>query len=235
MIAEQAMSAVRRAGRKEKARLLSTFFKTGAGEYGEGDRFLGVTVPETRSIARRFLSLPLTEVKKLLVSSFHEERLLALIILLELFKRGDSRKKAGVFNFYMRNRKRVNNWDLVDISAPLIVGESLREGNGEIAILYDLAGSENLWDRRISIVATFAFIRAGELKHTFALSKRLLKDKEDLMHKACGWMLREAGKRDKKALMRFLDRYGAQMPRTMLRYAIERFPEKVRRGYLQRK
>ncbi len=230
MNAEQGMKAIRRAGRKEKARHLSAFFKTGKGQYGEGDIFLGVTVPEARKIARRFLLLPLPEVKKLLKSPYHEERFLALIILVEKFRSAGGCGK--VFRFYISNKKCVNNWDLVDISAPVIAGEWLRDGKGSVSMLYELARSESLWDRRMAIVATFAFIKSGNPGHTFELSKRLLKDREDLMHKACGWMLREAGKRDKKALMGFLDRYGSKMPRTMLRYAIERFSETERMAYM---
>lgn len=206
------------------------FFKSGPGEYGEGDRFLGVRVPEIRAVAK--LDDGSSDVSLLLRSKWHEERLLALLILVRRFERGDDAVRQAVYEFYLSETRWINNWDLVDVSAYKIVGAWLL-GRSR-APLRKLASSECLWERRIAIVSTFAFIRTGDVGDTFYLSKKLLNDPHDLMHKACGWMLREAGKRDVRALENFLDENRARMPRTMLRYAIEKFPESRRKKYLAR-
>ena len=212
------------------ARTLQRFFKTGPGEYGEGDVFLGVRVPRLRSLAREFESLGLADTCALLKSSVHEERLLALIILTHGYKHGDEETQERIHNFYLKNIRFVNNWDLVDLSAEHIVGAHLRDRDREP--LYDLARSNSLWKRRIAIMATFHFIKRGDFKDTLSLVKILLEDKEDLIHKACGWMLREIGKRDMVVEESFLKINYPKMPRTMLRYAIEKFPQGLRRAYL---
>lgn len=210
---------------------LAWFFKTGPGEYGEGDRFLGICVPDIRSVARGGESLPAAEVLKLLHSPWHEERVLALLILVRQFELGNGHVRKEIFDLYLRETAWINNWDLVDLSAHQIVGGWLLARPR--TVLRRLARSESLWERRIAVVATYAFIRTGDLADTFDLSERLLGDPHDLMHKACGWMLREAGKRDVAALESFLDRYAPAMPRTMLRYAIEKFPEARRKAILR--
>lgn len=215
----------------KKAKHLSGFFKTGKGQYGEGDVFLGLTVPQTRSIAKKYSALSLTDLYSLLSSKIHEERLCSLHILTNQFKLADERKKKEIYDFYIKNAKLVNNWDLVDTSADKIVGAYL-EGKDK-SILIKLASSDNLWERRISIVSTFHFIRLKEFSHTFTISEMLIKDEHDLIHKASGWMLREAGKRDVKSLQSFLAKHYKSMPRTMLRYAIEKFEEKTRKAYLK--
>lgn len=214
-----------------KAKLLSGFFKTGKGQYGEGDVFYGVTVPQSRKVAKEFFELSLPEIKKLLFSKIHEERLIALVILVSQFQKGDETKKEKIYNFYLQNAQRVNNWDLVDTSAHKIVGAYLLDKNP--SILITLARSKNMWERRIAIIATAAFIGKNKFKHTFRIATLLLNDKEDLMHKAVGWMLREVGKRDVVTLEAFLLPHYKTMPRTMLRYAIEKFPEIKRKKYLQ--
>lgn len=218
---------------KEKAKVLAGFFKTGPGQYGEGDIFLGVKVPEIRKIAERYKSLHLDDVGKLLSSAVHEERLLALLLLVLRFNTADSAKQEEVFKFYLKNITNINNWDLVDLTAPHIVGAHLAGKNKKI--LYVLAKSTNMWERRIAIVSTFYFIRNNQFNATLRIARILLADKEDLLHKAAGWMLREVGKRNKNIESFFLKRYHNIMPRTMLRYAIERFPEAQRQLYLCRK
>jgi len=214
----------------KKAKLLSGFFKTGKGEYGEGDIFLGVIVPETREVAKMFLDLELSEIEKSLFSKIHEERLASLLILVEKYKNGDLPTKKEIFNFYLKNTKYINNWDLVDLTSHKIVGEWLVDKSREI--LYRLAQSENLWERRISIISCFAFIRNNDFKDAFEISKILLKDKHDLIHKAVGWILREIGKRNLKAEEKFLQegRRYKNMPRTMLRYADEEKRKKYLNG-----
>ena len=214
----------------KRAKILAGFFKTGKGEYGEGDAFLGVTVPETRKIAQRFSDPSLADIAKLIRSGIHEERLLALLILVHKFEEGDDSCRNKIFNFYLKNTKYINNWDLVDLTAPKIVGAYLM--NRPRGILYKLAGSKSLWERRIAILATCAFIKVGEFKDALAISLVLLNDPHDLIHKAVGWMLREVGKRSQTAEKQFLKKYYKTMPRTMLRYAIERFPERLRKAYL---
>lgn len=213
-----------------KAVFFPSFFKTGPGQYGEGDVFIGVTVPEQRVVAKKYESLSLGDVEKLLESPIHEHRITALLILVLKYQKT---RDAKIVDFYLAHTKQVNNWDLVDSSADKILGHSLLDVKHDI--LYTLVKSSVLWERRIAIVATWAFIRKNEFEDTFRLSEMLLSDKHDLMHKAVGWMLREVGKRDEKALCDFLDIHCTQMPRTALRYAIERFEEKKRKGYLTRK
>lgn len=209
---------------------LARFFKTGPGEYGEGDRFLGIRIPEIRAVAK--LDDGKSDLGGLLHSGWHEERVLALLILVRRFERGEEVEKKAIFDYYLSETRWINNWDLVDLSSYQIVGQWLM-GRSR-TVLRKLSSSQSLWERRISIVSTYAFIRTGDLEDTFFLSKKLLNDPEDLMHKACGWMLREAGKRDVRALEDFLDECLPFMPRTMLRYAIEKFPEKRRKQYLAR-
>jgi 3-methyladenine DNA glycosylase AlkD len=214
----------------DKAAILQRFFKTGLGQYGEGDIFIGVMVPQSRQIANKFSQLPLGEVRTLLYSRIHEERLVALLILAWSYSVSSSREKEEeIVKFYLDNIKQVNNWDLVDLSAPNILGTHLVDR--ERSLLYRLAGSENVWERRIAIVATHHFIRNGDFSDTLQIAEMLLQDRHDLIHKAAGWMLREVGKRDSAAEEAFLEKHCSVMPRTMLRYAIERLPENKRRRY----
>ena len=217
----------------KKAKLLSGFFKIGKGHYGEGDVFLGVMVPQSREVARQFLNLELKEVERSLFSKFHEERLVALLILVEKYKRGNKNVKEEIFNFYLKNTKWINNWDLVDLTSHKIVGEWLLDKDRNI--LYELAKSENLWEKRISIISCFAFIRNNDFKDALEISKILFNDKHDLIHKAVGWVLIEIGKINLKAEEKFLQEEGRykNMPRTMLRYAIEKFDESRRKKYLK--
>lgn len=206
------------------------FFKTGPGEYGEGDRFLGIRVPELRRLAREYRDAPERVAWSLLRSKLHEERLLALFMLVERFRRGADEDRARIYDKYLEHLEYVNGWDLVDSSAGHIVGTYL-EGK-DPSVLYELAASRNLWKRRVSIMATSAFIRRGHFAHTLAIAERLLDDEEDLIHKAAGWMLREVGNRNRAAEERFLRKHYRTMPRTMLRYAIEKLPEARRKAYL---
>ena len=207
------------------------FFKTGKGEYGEGDIFLGIRVPLLRRLVKKYRGISITEVRKLLHSKFHEERLLAVLMLVQLFKSADESVQKQVYDLYLENTEFINNWDIVDISASNIVGAHLYEKDK--APLYDLVQSKNLWERRISIISTFYFIRQNEFDDTLKLAKILLNDKEDLIHKAVGWMLREVGKREIEFEEEFLQEHYKIMPRTMLRYAIEKFPETSRKMYLR--
>jgi 3-methyladenine DNA glycosylase AlkD len=203
----------------ERARFLARFFRTGSGEYAEGDRLLGLTVPDQRIVARAFRDLPLAEAAKLLASPFHEHRLIALIILVEQHRRADTDRKSELSRFYLDHIDSVNNWDLVDASAAALLGEHL---NASGRLLEPLLKSPVLWHRRIAIVGTFAELRAGRTALTFLTAERLLADKHDLIHKAVGWLLREAGKRSPEELLAFLRKHYARLPRTTLRYAIER-------------
>ncbi len=212
------------------AKLLSRFFKTGKGEYGEGDVFLGITVPAQRNVAKRHLNASFVDLKELLSSPMHEHRLTALIILTEKYKISDAPGKKKIADFYLRNIAHVNNWDLVDLSAPRILGDYIYDKDRKI--LYDLVKSKNLWERRISIISTFAFIKLNDFEDTLKLAEILLNDKHDLMHKAVGWALREIGKRDQKTEEKFLRKHYRNMPRTMLRYAIERFDKEKRKFYM---
>jgi 3-methyladenine DNA glycosylase AlkD len=215
----------------DKAAIMQRFFKTGPGQYGEGDIFIGVMVPQSRRVARKFCQLPLGEVRTLLYSHIHEERLVALLILAWSYSSVSSsrEKEEEIVKFYLDNIKQVNNWDLVDLSAPNILGAHLVDRDRRL--LYRLATSENVWKRRIAIVATHRFIRNGDFSDTLKIAEMLLQDRHDLIHKAAGWMLREVGKRDAAAQETFLEKHWSVMPRMMLRYAIERLPESKRCRY----
>jgi len=232
MSANKVKQELGQAANKEKAVILTRFFKTGPGQYGAGDKFLGVTVPVQRAVVKKFVNLPLPEIEKLLVSPYHEHRLTAVLILVEQYAKAGDKERAAIVKFYLAHAKSVNNWDLVDLSAPKIVGEWLVERPDE-KLLARLVAAENLWERRIAVLATFAFIKRGKFTPTLSLAKKLLADQHDLMHKAVGWMLREVGKRDVKVLRDFLDHYAKRMPRTMLRYAIEKFGPEERAKYLK--
>tara|TARA_B100001079_G_C16331265_1_gene479232 strand:- start:250 stop:960 length:711 start_codon:yes stop_codon:yes gene_type:complete len=222
---------MRKLANKKIAEHSQRFFKTGKGQYGEGDIFLGIRVPVLRKIAKKFRRISLAEVSKLLESKFHEERLLSILMLVNLFKSGDEDDQELIYELYLDKTKFINNWDIVDISAGNIVGAFLFEKDK--APLYRLVFSENLWERRIAIVSTFYFIRNDEFDDTLKIAEILFTDKEDLIHKAVGWMLREVGKRVIEIEEEFLEEHYLKMPRTMLRYAIERFPETRRKMYLK--
>ncbi|MDZ7625142.1 MAG: DNA alkylation repair protein [Ignavibacteriaceae bacterium] len=218
---------------REASKTMQWFFKTGKGEYGEGDVFAGLKVPTQRKLAGEFRDLSLTDLKILLNSPVHEERLISLFILVDKYEKGDEQEKKVIFSFYLKNRKGINNWDLVDLSAPKIIGKHLLNKNK--SLLFKFALSKNLWERRIAVLSTYEFIRNNNFAVTLKLSEMLLQDKHDLIHKAVGWMLREIGKRDLQAEEKFLKIHYKKMPRTMLRYAIEKFPETKRKKYLQGK
>jgi 3-methyladenine DNA glycosylase AlkD len=220
-------------GDEEDARFLQGFFKTGPGQYGEGDIFLGIRVPATRKLAKEYKHLPLKEILALLKSHYHEVRLFALISLVNAFTNGDEIIRKKIYDLYLANTKHINNWDLVDLSAPNIVGAYLLERNRKP--LYQLAKSKSLWERRIAVLATFSFIRNNQFDDCLKIAEILLKDNEDLIHKATGWMLREVGKRDTKILEDFLRKHCRTMPRTMLRYAIEKFTPARRKMFLEAK
>ncbi|MEK6899316.1 MAG: DNA alkylation repair protein [Nanoarchaeota archaeon] len=224
-------SELKRYSSPERSQGSIRFFKTGPGEYGEGDKFIGVSVPDTRKVAKKYYSADLADVGTLMSSVIHEERLLGLFILVNKYKK-NPKMRDRIFNFYLDNISRVNNWDLVDSSADKIVGEFLL-AQGDLSFLKKLALSDNLWERRIAIVSTFAHIRAKSYGASLYISDLLLKDNEDLIHKACGWMLREVGKRNLEILKTYLIERYKIMPRTMLRYSIERFPEAERKRYLR--
>ncbi len=216
----------------EKSEIYRRFFKTGKGEYGEGDVFLGLSVPQTRNIAKKYKDISLPDIRILLGSKIHEERLAALEILSMKYesKNTSEKQKEEIFNFYLSHTKWINNWDLVDLSAEYIIGDFLYDKDK--SILYRLAKSENLWERRIAIISTFHFIKRGKFEETLKIAELLMKDQHDLIQKAVGWMLREIGKKNKKVEEQFLKEHYKNMPRTMLRYAIEKFPEKERKMYL---
>jgi 3-methyladenine DNA glycosylase AlkD len=218
-------------GDPRHAAVLLRFFKTGPGEYGEGDRFRGIRVPVLRKMARKYCGLAQAEVGRLLQSAFHEDRLLALLLLIDRYYRVDDAVRDGIHRFYLEHTGWVNNWDLVDASSPHLVGHYLQGRPKDL--LTRLAASGILWERRMAIIATFHFIKQGDLDETFRIAAWLLSDPEDLIHKAVGWMLREAGKRDVTAAETFLGAHYRRMPRTMLRYAIERLPEARRQAYLK--
>jgi 3-methyladenine DNA glycosylase AlkD len=218
-------------GDPQRAKVLQRFFKTGPGEYGEGDVFLGIRVPEIRKLAREYQTLDLPEAVHLLQSSIHEARLLALVILVRAYQHGDASLRQRIYDLYLQNTRFINSWDLVDLSAEHIVGRHLRGTNK--APVRTLAGSDLLWERRIAVLATFHYIKLGDFSETLHIARLMLDDPEDLIHKAVGWMLREIGKRDRTAEEEFLKKHYRSMPRTMLRYAIERFPEDLRRSYLK--
>ncbi len=216
----------------KQAEILQRFFKTGKGQYGEGDIFLGIKVPEQRKVAKKYPDLSLKEIQELLSSKIHEHRLTSLFVLIGKYKKSDDNEKKEIFNFYLKNTKNINNWDLVDLSASNIVGDYLLDKKRDI--LYKLAKSKSLWERRIAILATFEFIKNNEYKDTLKISKELLNDKHDLIHKGVGWMLREVGKRNQAIEEEFLKKHHKTMPRTMLRYSIERFSERKRKFYLRK-
>jgi len=214
---------------KEQAQLLQRFFKTGKGQYGEGDIFLGIKVPDQRQVAKKYQNIELDKLQHLLDSKIHEYRLVALLILTYKFPKAAN--KQEIINFYLNNTKNINNWDLVDLSASQILGNYLLDKPRDI--LYKLAKSNNLWEKRISIVSTYTFIKNNQLQDTIKLSEILLTDKHDLMHKAVGWMLRELGKKDQQILEQFIKQHYNNIPRTTLRYAIERFEETKRQQFLK--
>lgn len=215
-----------------KREYLPRFFKTGKGQYGEGDKFLGVVVPHTRLVAKRYKDEPFEVMAELLQSEWHECRLCALLMMVERFKKCDETGRKEIYQFYLSQTHRINNWDLVDLSAPYIVGEYLKDKSRDD--LYRLAQSSLLWDQRIAVVATATLIRNNDFIDILRLSERLLNHEHGLMRKAIGWMLREMGKRDKDLLVQFLDRFHKQMPRTMLRYSIEKMSEEERKHYMKR-
>ena len=224
-------SDIRKLADPKKAEILQRFFKTGEGEYGEGDIFLGLTVPKSRQIAKAYKNIPVSEIEELLHSKIHEERLIALILLVNQFKKGSKEDQKQIFDSYLRNTEFINNWDLVDLSAKHIIGGYLDDKKRDV--LYKLASSKNVWERRIAIIATFFFINKNDFSDTVKISEKLIKDKHDLIQKAVGWVLRETGKKNKQVLENFLKKYHKAMPRTMLRYAIEKFPLEIRKSYLE--
>lgn len=215
----------------QQAANLQRFFKTGPGEYGEGDQFLGLRVPQLRKLVKTYRNSAISEIKKLLKSPIHEARLLALLLLVQSYQQGSQQEQEKIYRLYLESTRNINNWDLVDSSAPYIVGAWLFERSRRP--LYQLAKSSSLWERRIAILATFYFIKQGDLQESLAIAEELLHDNHDLIHKAVGWMLREIGKRDQTVEEGFLKKHYKTMPRTMLRYAIERFPERRRKAYLK--
>jgi 3-methyladenine DNA glycosylase AlkD len=223
---------IRKLARRERAETNKWFFKTGPGEYGEGDRFLGLTLPQLRALAREYRDMPLRYVVTLLHSPWHEERLLALLIMVGQYVRADTPTRQTIHQLYLQNTRWINNWDLVDSSAAQIVGAHLETGDRRT--LRRLARSTSLWERRIAMIATYHYIKQVDFRDAFAVAELLLKDDHDLIHKAAGWMLREIGKRDRRAEERFLKKHASRMPRTMLRYAVEKFPQPLRRKYLAR-
>ncbi len=231
---EKIKEEIRQYGTPEKAKILQRFFKTGKGEYGEGDIFLGVSMPQQGSIAKRFIFLSISEIESLLRSPEHEFRMVALLILVYQYEKGDTQKQQEIYDFYLSHTQWINNWDLVDVSAEHIVGTFLQEKDK--SPLFHLAQSAFLWERRISIIATFSFLKKKKPKTTLAIAEILLSDSHDLIHKAVGWMLREIGKRcSTEEEKEFLDHYASKMPRTMLRYALEHFSEEERKKYLSKK
>lgn len=235
MTALAILDELRAAGSSEKAAHLSRFFKTGPGEYGEGDCFLGVTVPVNRAIAKAHIETPIDEIQRLVESEWHEARLCGLLILYYRYKRRKTTdsEREEIVRFYLRNARHCDNWDLVDLTCRDILGEYLV--NRDRSILYRMAGSDCLWERRIAIVSTWAFIHRDDFTDTLALAEQLLGDPHDLMRKAVGWMLREVGKRDRATLTAFLEKHAVDMPRTALRYAIEHYPEEERRYFMDKK
>lgn len=233
MTASEIQEALEFLSTPEKREFLPYFFKTGKGQYGEGDKFLGVVVPDTRKVAKANLELSFSEIEKLLKNPYHECRLCALLILVEKFKKADEKERKRLFDFYLSNTKYVNNWDLVDLSCRFIVGDYLLNKEDR-NILYQLAESDWLWDQRIAVVSTYSFIKNKQYDDIIALSEKLMNHQHDLMHKAIGWMLREMGKMDIRPLYAFLDKYHQIMPRTMLRYSIEKLSKEERAHYMKK-
>lgn len=215
-----------------KAQLLQGFFKTGPGQYGEGDIFWGITVPNQRLLAKKFIELKLKDLQSILNSQVHEQRLTVLLILTYQYERANELEKTQIFEFYLKHRQFINNWDLVDVTTPKIVGDYILKNPTQRAKVFAMINRPNLWERRIALLATFPFIRVGKFNEVKQLAAQVLTDKHDLIHKASGWMLREMGKKSEPDLITFLDQYYKQMPRTMLRYAIEKLAEPTRRKYL---
>lgn len=218
----------------QKAQDLAHFFKTGKGEYGEGDKFLGIIVPLQREVAKKYQNLKLEDIQVILESEYHEFRLTGLLILVEKFEKGDKKIKKEIYQFYLKNLEHINSWDLVDVTTPKIIGAYLADKPLERKILYVLVKSNDLWKRRVAIVATQSFVRSGDFADALKISKILLGDKHHLIHKAVGWTLREVGKRNRKIEEIFLNKYCCKMPRTMLRYAIEKFDAKKRKFYMKK-
>ncbi|MBX4205269.1 MAG: DNA alkylation repair protein [Candidatus Doudnabacteria bacterium] len=227
---KELLAEIKKDARPARARVSQWFFKTKPGQYGHGDVFVGLTVPQMRKLAKKYEDLKLPDIQKLLKSKVHEHRFIALTILVFRFVKSDSAEKNKIAGFYLGNTKNINNWDLVDTSAPYILGEYLLDKSRQI--LYTLARSQDLWERRISIVSTLRFIKNNQYEDTLKISEILLEDKHDLIHKAVGWMLREAGKKDEKVLVKFLNTHYKSMPRTALRYAIERLPIKQKKFFM---
>ena len=239
MLLENLRADLEQAGNSQKAKIHQRFFKTGKGEYGEGDIFLGIVVPIQRMIAKRYIDLKLQDLQVLLNSKIHEYRLVALLILIDKYRQTTrlrtkdneaSARQEEIVNFYLKNTKNINNWDLVDLSCRDILGAYLFDKKRDV--LYKLARSKNLWEKRIAMISTWWFIREKQFGDTIKIAEILLKDKHDLIHKAVGWMLREVGKKDQKVLEKFLDKYSKIMPRTALRYAIDKFEKKEREKWL---
>jgi 3-methyladenine DNA glycosylase AlkD len=231
--ADEVIANLKKLANKEKAGVLMRFFKTGKGEYAEGDVFWGINVPTIRKIAGSASKIEINQVQKLIQDPVHEVRLCGLLILVIKFKNSGPDLQKEIFDIYLKNRKYINNWDLVDVTAPNIIGEFLL--NQDRTILYDLASSDNLWDKRISMISTFAFIRKNDFIDAIEISRLLMFDEHDLIHKATGWMLREIYKRDKEPVLKILDEFAYTMPRTMLRYCIEKMDEPLRLHYLHLK
>lgn len=230
--ADEIVARLQALGDPEHARFVAGYFRTGPGEYAEGDRFLGIRVPVLRRLVREYRGLPLERMAELLRSPWHEARLLACLLLADAYPRGEAAARDAIYRLYLGNTAYINNWDLVDSSAPHVVGAHLQ--SGDRTVLEELAGSESLWERRIAILATQHLIRQGEFGTTLTIAEMLVDDRHDLIHKAVGWMLREVGNRDRAAEEAFLRRHHRTMPRTMLRYAIEKFPPDLRATYLGR-
>ncbi|MDR3219975.1 MAG: DNA alkylation repair protein [Dysgonamonadaceae bacterium] len=217
----------------EKAKFLQGFFKTGKGEYAEGDVMLGIVVPNIRDIVKKSPDLPFAEIQVLLDSAYHEARLAGLLLLVKQFKKAEPEAKKAIFDFYLKNARKANNWDLVDVTCRDVIGAYLLEKEDR-GILYRLAESDNLWEQRIAIVATWTFIKHKQFDDTLAIAEKLLSHKHDLIHKAVGWMLREVGKKDREPLVGFLEKHHKNMPRTALRYAIEHFSPEEKACYMKR-
>ena len=232
MSLKQTQKDLKKLANPEKAKIMQRFFKTGKGQYGEGDIFIGPTVPEQRAIAKKYINLGFNDIEQLLVSKIHEYRLTGFFILVYQFEKADEKQRKEIVNFYLKNIKAANNWDLIDCVADKILGVYLLDKDKKL--LYDFAKSNDLWEKRISIISTFTFIKNNQYKDTLKLAKILLNDSHDLIHKAVGWMLREVGKKDQKTEETFLKKHYKKMPRTMLRYAIERFEENKRQSYLKK-
>ncbi len=229
---KQLQKQLKQLGNLTQAETLQRFFKTAPNQYGAGDIFLGITVPQQRIIAQQYIQLNLIDIKKLLYNKIHEYRFTALLILISQYQQGNKDTKKKIYNFYLKHSYQINNWDLVDLSAPKIIGDYLLNKNK--SILFHLARSKNLWQKRIAIIATFEFIKHQKFNTTIKIAKLLLNDQHDLIHKAIGWMLREIGKRNQQLLEKFLNKNIHQLPRTTLRYAIEKFPNKKRLNYLKK-